>query len=242
VIRKLLVLAALSLLVSPAAALASTTTNDVAANASKQCSTLRAKIGATSFGQTFASFGACVSSFRPLELKNSNTAAAACRSEQADVSFAANHPGKTFQQFYGTGNLKNAFGKCVSRKARSASAAEQASINNPAQICASLQSSQGAADFAKTYRTNGACVSQTAHATIAAQVSAAASCLPERMDGGAVGRCVAQTAQVTGTAQQQATVARCGGAESSGVNPAQSGSTQQPHQPLPQRMMSCAVA
>ena len=240
-IRKLLLLAALSLLVSPAAALASTTTNDVAANASKQCSTLRAKIGATSFGQTFASFGVCVSSFRPLELKNSNTAAAACRSEQADVSFAANHSGKTFQQFYGTGNLKNAFGKCVSRKARSASAAEQASITNPAQICASLESSQGA-DFAKTYGTNGACVSQTAHATIAAQISAAASCLPERMDGGAFGRCVAQKAQVTVTAQQQATVARCGGAYDGGVNPAQSGSTQQPHQPLPQRMTSCAVA
>ena len=48
-------------------------------------------------------------------------AAQACRTEQADANFAASHDGKTFDQFYGTNaNLKNAFGKCVSSKAKAA--------------------------------------------------------------------------------------------------------------------------
>jgi hypothetical protein len=45
-------------------------------------------------------------------------AAKACTAEQADASFAANHGGKSFAQFYGANaNDANAFGKCVSMKA-----------------------------------------------------------------------------------------------------------------------------
>jgi hypothetical protein len=48
-----------------------------------------------------------------------------CRNEQADPNFAANHGGKTFAQFYGTnGNQANAYGMCVSAKAKAQSSTE----------------------------------------------------------------------------------------------------------------------
>jgi hypothetical protein len=45
-------------------------------------------------------------------------AATRCRAEQNDPNFPAKHDGKTFAQFYGTGNLKNAFNRCVAMKAK----------------------------------------------------------------------------------------------------------------------------
>jgi len=51
--------------------------------------------------------------------QNQANAAQSCRAEQNDANFAANHGGKTFAQFYGTNkNGRNAFGKCVSQKAK----------------------------------------------------------------------------------------------------------------------------
>ena len=46
------------------------------------------------------------------------SAAQQCRIEQNDPNFAATHDGKTFEQFYGTGNLKNAYSRCLSIKAK----------------------------------------------------------------------------------------------------------------------------
>jgi hypothetical protein len=53
-------------------------------------------------------------------------AARTCKAEREDPNFAASHDGKTFDEFYGTntpnpkgkGAGKNAFGKCVSSKAK----------------------------------------------------------------------------------------------------------------------------
>jgi hypothetical protein len=46
-------------------------------------------------------------------------AAKECKAEQADPAFADSHEGVTFDEFYGTNaNKKNAFGKCVSTKAK----------------------------------------------------------------------------------------------------------------------------
>jgi hypothetical protein len=46
-------------------------------------------------------------------------AAKQCKAQRADASFAANHGGKSFGDFYGSnGNKKNAFGKCVSALAK----------------------------------------------------------------------------------------------------------------------------
>jgi hypothetical protein len=47
-------------------------------------------------------------------------AARACRAEQSEESFADDHGDKSFAEFYGTNhNDSNAFGKCVSSKAKS---------------------------------------------------------------------------------------------------------------------------
>ena len=52
-------------------------------------------------------------------------AAKECKAERADEDFAATHEGKSFDEFYGTNkNGKNAYGKCVSTKAREHKEAE----------------------------------------------------------------------------------------------------------------------
>ena len=75
-------------------------------------------------------FGKCVSSKAKKELSEDNAdkvnAAKECKAERADPLFADSHDGKTFDEFYGTntpnpkgkGGGKNAFGKCVSGKAK----------------------------------------------------------------------------------------------------------------------------
>lgn len=73
------------------------------------------------------SFGKCVSGkakaqqdAQTVALRN---AAQSCRAERSDPGFAAAHGGKSFADFYGTNrNKKNAFGKCVSGKAKQAPA------------------------------------------------------------------------------------------------------------------------
>jgi hypothetical protein len=46
-------------------------------------------------------------------------AARTCKTQQADAAFASTHDGKTFGEFYGTGeNDRNAYGKCVAAVAR----------------------------------------------------------------------------------------------------------------------------
>jgi len=224
--RRLLVLALSALPLLAAAAFAGTSTNDVSANASKRCTALQARLG-SSFGQTFPTFGACVASLTPLEIRNASIAAAACRSESADPGFAAAHGGKSFAAIYGKGRKhKRAFADCVAIKARASSAAEQA-IANPYQTCTSLHGTLSADDFAQRYGTgDGAfpqCVTAAARAQVAAELSAAAACNAERADAGfagshggktfaqaygtnadlsnAFGRCVAQKALAFVTAQ-----------------------------------------
>ena len=66
---------------------------------------------------------------RPAESKSHANAVSACRAEQADTAFADSHGGKTFDQFYGTGkNGNNAFGKCVSSKAKESNAAADTAV------------------------------------------------------------------------------------------------------------------
>jgi hypothetical protein len=69
------------------------------------------------------SFGKCVSGKVNATVaqqdENVQNAAQECRAERGDPNFAASHDGKSFTDFYGTNrNKKNAFGKCVSRKAK----------------------------------------------------------------------------------------------------------------------------
>ena len=70
------------------------------------------------------SFGKCVSTkvdeALAQQAANLQNAAALCRAERVDANFPASHSGDSFSEFYGTekSKHKNAFGKCVSQKAK----------------------------------------------------------------------------------------------------------------------------
>jgi hypothetical protein len=103
--------------------------------------------------------------------QNQTNAAQACKAEQNDANFATNHGDKTFAQFYGTNkNGRNAFGNCVSQKAKAAGQAQNQATINAARTCRAEQKLDPAA-FKTKYGTNanksnafGKCVSQKAKA------------------------------------------------------------------------------
>ncbi len=113
-------------------------------NAAQQCKAEQAdpNFAATHGGLTFDqfygtnpndnnSFGKCVSgkakAQQDQQATNVRNAAQACRAERGDPAFPGAHGGKSFADFYGTNrNKKNAFGKCVSGKARAANSAPPA--------------------------------------------------------------------------------------------------------------------
>jgi hypothetical protein len=190
--KKTMIVAALALVLAPAAAFATPTP---AQQAAKDCAALRAKMGVTPFAQAFGSagtsnaFGRCVSKLVQVERANASSANSLCRAEQQDLTFAATHGAKTFDQFYGTGNLKNAFGRCVSLKAQSSRTVEQAELN-PAQTCRALRTTVlGASLFSQAFGTNqnhrnafGKCVSLVARSQSTSVVNAASACLSELND------------------------------------------------------------
>ena len=108
---------------------------------------------------------------RPRRAKSQSNAVSACRAEQADTTFADNHGGKTFDQFYGTGKKGNdAFGKCVSSKAKAANDTADAAVLDAVKQCRAERATDPAA-FKTKYGKNrnkanafGKCVSQAAKA------------------------------------------------------------------------------
>jgi hypothetical protein len=109
---------------------------NVVGNAAQQCKaeqadpSFAASHGGLTFDQFYGTnindrdaFGKCVSSkVQATEAQlqqNLQNAAQQCRAERGDLSFATTHDGKSFDDFYGTNrNQRNAFGKCVSQKAK----------------------------------------------------------------------------------------------------------------------------
>jgi hypothetical protein len=147
------------------------------------------------------------------------TAQQQCRAERTQMGKDA------FAQTYGTNkNRRNAFGKCVSKRAQATETATTEAKTNAAQSCKAEESADPAA-FKTKYGTNkngsnayGKCVSQTARAAAAEQVktetsadvSAAKSCKAERAadpaafkakygtnknQANAFGKCVSKTAK-----------------------------------------------
>jgi hypothetical protein len=110
--------------------------NGVLDNAAQQCKAeqadpnFAAAHGGATFDQFYGTnpndknaFGKCVSGKAQAAEAAQQTAvqnaAQACRAERADPGFATAHGGKSFSDFYGTNkNHRNAFGKCVSGKAK----------------------------------------------------------------------------------------------------------------------------
>ena len=137
-----------AVLVLPAGAVAKPDASDKRA-AIAQCKAERGKSKATrhAFKAKYHSFSRCIRQNAAEEHAEKKAARAnaakECKAERADGDFPAGHDGKTFQEFYGTGKHgRNAFGKCVSTKARAhkaeADAADQtevAEFKNAAKEC-----------------------------------------------------------------------------------------------------------
>jgi hypothetical protein len=170
----------------PAAATATETSDPAPSQSPAQaCKAQRTAMGAAAFKALYGTnktksnaFGRCVAKQAKADDAATETAkqnaAKACKAEQADGGFAAAHDGKTFQQVYGTGkNGRNAFGKCVSGKAKAAAEAAHTermrTIVNAARTCRGELASMGKAAFDAKYGTNasksnafGKCVSKQA--------------------------------------------------------------------------------
>jgi hypothetical protein len=232
--RRLLIILAVAAALAPVAASAGTSPN--ATSARSDCATLRATMGATAFSQAYATFGACVSRYAPIEQQVNTSANATCTAQQADPNFAATHGGKTFAQYYGAGKKEHdAFARCLSTVAKANRLAEQQGRMNPARTCRALRTQLTASVFNQTYGKNahdrnafGKCVSATARAQAHNEVTASSTCKADQSDpsfaathGGktfeqtygtnadrsnAFGMCVSNTAKAASTAQQNATV------------------------------------
>lgn len=137
---KLTLLVTVLVLAVPAAAIAADPTGPDRENAARYCKAQRTAIGADAFrtmyspvGSVAAAFGRCASKFARAQVTHRSSAAKVCRTEQNDPDFAASHDSKTFTQFYGPG--RNAFGNCVSSKARTSADAEQRATVRSAKDC-----------------------------------------------------------------------------------------------------------
>jgi hypothetical protein len=138
-------------------------------NPAQTCSSIRKQLGTALFNKTYGknandqnAFGKCVSSTAHAQAHNEVTASSSCAAQQADPNFAANHGGKTFEQYYGTNaDGSNAFGKCVSSTAKASSHAQGQAVVNAARTCQSLQKADPVG-FKTTYPTFGACVAKHA--------------------------------------------------------------------------------
>jgi hypothetical protein len=167
-------------LILPATAFSEDAAGQDRQNAARACSALRTSMGLDLFRQTYGTaasnrrnaFGKCVSQWTRSEQQNRQSARSQCAAEQADASFAATHDGKSFAQFYGTGPKgANAFGRCVSSKAKLASAEERQDTVNAARQCKSERRTMGVPAFRARYGKNandrnafGKCVSALAKA------------------------------------------------------------------------------
>lgn len=141
--------------------------------AAQMCRSIRAQDGKQTFRQTYHSFAGCVKANKSDAKQDVTNAAQTCRAERNDPDFAANHDGKTFQQFYGTngGNAngagRNAFGKCVSAVAKQNAKSDVADSVDAAKTCKALKASDPAG-FVGTYGSGrnafGKCVAKQSNA------------------------------------------------------------------------------
>jgi hypothetical protein len=183
--KKVMLLGALCVaVVAPAAATAAEPTPADVKNAAKFCKALRSAADsnfASMFGTKKNAYGKCVSSTAKKDANEDaeqeaaakTNAAKACKAERDDAGFAAAHGGETFAEFYGTNkNGKNAFGRCVSGKAKAQQAeadeedeAQEQDRLNAAKTCKAAKNDdadQFAEDYGSRRNAFGKCVSRTA--------------------------------------------------------------------------------
>lgn len=230
--RRLILLVAAAAVAVPVAAFAGTSST----SARSDCAKLRAAMGRSAFSHAYATFGACVSRYAPIEQQVTTAANATCTAQQADPNFAATHDGKTFDQYYGRGKKeRNAFANCVSIVAKANRQAERQGRMNPARTCRALRTKLGSSLFDMSYGKNkhdrnafGKCVSATARLQAHNELSASATCATAQADpnfasthngqtfyqyfgtnadlSNAFGKCVSSTADAASTAHTHAVV------------------------------------
>jgi hypothetical protein len=234
---KTLLAISITALLLPASALAENSQS----SAAQTCRAQRAQLGAATFAATYGTnadrsnaFGNCVN--RQVQRENAirHDALKACQEEQADLTFAASHGGKTFEQYYG-GGKNNALRNCVAAKTQAAVAHQSQQTVNSAQLCRAQRNAMGTRDFGLLYGTGkkranafGRCVSRMERASQADELNAAEQCKAEQADptflvshGGktfaefygrnadksdAFGNCVSTKAKAAASERQQATL------------------------------------
>jgi hypothetical protein len=138
-------------------------------NPARTCRALRTQLTRPLFDKTYGknrndrnAFGKCVSMTAKTQAQNEVSASSTCKAEQSDPNFASTHGGQTFDQTYGTNaDLSNAFGMCVSSKAKAASIADEHAIVRAALACKAQQKADPAGFKAK-YKRFGRCVATLA--------------------------------------------------------------------------------
>jgi len=163
-----LILAALLALAVPAGALAADEAPSPVDLAKAACKSEKAQMGVKTFKATYAAGSAstattaCIAKRDGGAASDLKNAAKACKAERAADPAA-------FTAKYGTNkNGRNAYGKCVSARARGATEQETAARVNAAKTCKKMKAEQKAA-FETAYGTKknafGKCVSKTAGAS-----------------------------------------------------------------------------
>jgi hypothetical protein len=123
------------------------------------CKTELATLGAANFKSLYSpggsganAMGKCVSKHAKTAAANQTNAAKACKAEMAmpEATFRAAHNGMSFAEFYGKNkNDKNAYGKCVSSKAKTANEQQEAKTMKAAEACKAERAADKAAFTAK---------------------------------------------------------------------------------------------
>jgi hypothetical protein len=123
------------------------------------CKTELATLGAANFKSLYSpggsganAMGKCVSKHARAAAANRTNAAKACKAEMAmpEADFRAAHDGKSFAEFYGKNdNDRNAYGKCVSSKTKTANAQQEAATMKAAKACKVERAADRAAFTAK---------------------------------------------------------------------------------------------
>jgi hypothetical protein len=123
------------------------------------CKSELATLGAANFKSLYApggsganAMGKCVSKHAQAARVNRTNAAKACKAERAmpEAEFRATHDGKSFAEFYGKNeNDRNAYGKCVSSKAKTANEQQEAALMKAAKACKAERAANRTAFVAK---------------------------------------------------------------------------------------------
>jgi hypothetical protein len=141
-VKKLLLILAAVAVAAPAAFAAN---GNSAQTPSAACKAELKAMGAADFKSLYAptgpaasALGKCVSKHQRSDAANKTNAAKACQAERAmpEAEFRAAHGGKSFGETYGRNeNDRNAYGKCVSQKADTASAQQEAAVLKASKAC-----------------------------------------------------------------------------------------------------------